>query len=306
MVLSTAALLVGVFLSNTSVMDQATNQVLQSISMCLGITGFAYTVLRHRVVDVSVVLDRTLVYGATTALVVGVVATMNSLALRATLGEGTSLLLQIVVPLALGIVLGKVRVYMDRTVEQVFFRSKYLAERALQDFARHCGHIENVQKLLQAAVTEIARHTRSPGVAFYELAEDGYFCMRQAGTVAYPAHVDMDDRAMVAARAELKAVDLSDYPGELGTDGCVFPMIVLGVLRGVLVCANRPGERFGSDEKQLLAQVASDVGAAWRILRARDNEDLVRALAKGTLKPAAARARAQALEATWMGQPLSA
>ena len=78
-------------------------------------------------------------------------------------------------------------------------------------------------------------------------------------------------------------------------------MTVLGVLRGVMVCANRPGEHLAADEKTLLSEVARAVGAAWRILRARDNEELVRALAKGTLKPTAARARAKALEAAWAG-----
>ncbi len=301
LLLSTAALLVGIFLSNTSVMDVATNEVVQSIFMCLGITGFAYTVLRHRVVDVSVVLDRTLVYGATTALVVGVVAAMNSLALRATLGAGAGLLLQIVVPLALGIVLGRVRSYMDRLVERVFFRAKYQSERALRNFARHCGHIEHIHRLLDAAVAAIRKHTASPAVAIYELKDDGYTCVRQAGKIPYPQSLDMDDAAMVAVRAEMKAVDLADFDSSLGTDGCVFPMTVLGVMRGVLVCANRPGVHFATDEKELLTQVARDVGAAWRILRARDNEEFVWAIAQGKIKPATVRTRAKSLAAAWSG-----
>ncbi|HSC47678.1 MAG TPA: hypothetical protein VLG68_06305, partial [Gammaproteobacteria bacterium] len=95
--LSFVFLLVSIFLSNSPVLDLITSQVIQNLSIVLGISGFAYAVLRHRMVDVRVVLDRTLVYGATTALVVGVVAAMNSLALRATLGENTGLLLQIVI-----------------------------------------------------------------------------------------------------------------------------------------------------------------------------------------------------------------
>jgi hypothetical protein len=301
LLLSTLVLMVGIFLSNTALMDASTNIVVQSASMCLGISGFAYTVLFHRVVPVSMILDRTLVYGAITALVVGVVAAMNSLALRATLGDGAGLLLQIVVPLALGIVLSKVRIYMDRVVEQVFFRSKYLAEKSLRNFARQCGHIDDAQKLLDAAATEVGRQMRSPGVAFYEITDAGYVCLRQKGSMRYPKRLDPNDPAIVAVRADLEPVGLSDYASALGADGCAFPMTVLGVLRGVLVCADRPGEHLASDEKALLAEVAREVGAALRILRARDNEELVRALAKGTLKPNAARARAKALEAAWAG-----
>jgi len=292
---------VGVLARDISVLGFVGTLALNSAGVSLGISGFLYAILRHRMVDVSVIIDKTLVYGATTTLVVGVIAAANSLALRATLGEGASLLLQVVVPLALGIVLGKVRIYMDRLVERVFFRKKYLAEQALKSFARHCGHIEDVQRLLDTAVSEIRRHTRSPALALYEITEQGYTRVRQTGDVTYPQHLDNDDPAVVAARAERKAMELSDFTSSLGKDGCVIPISVLGRLRGVLVLANRPGEHYAGDEKKLLTRVVRDVGAAWRILRARDNEEFVRAVAKGTLKPTAAKHRAQTLEAAWIG-----
>ena len=298
---SAVALIVAVSITNAIPLGFVTAAIVSRISVALAVLGFLYAVLRHRVVDISVVIDRTLVYGATTMFVVGVLAAVNSLALRATLGEGAGLLVQVIVPLALGIVLGKLRTYMNRIVERVFFRRKYLAEKALKSFARHCGHIEDVQHLLDAAVAEIRKQTGSPAVALYELGKKGYTCVRQTGDLTYPQHLDNDDPAVVAARAEHKSVDLSDLTSGLGTDGCVFPLTVLGVQRGVLVCANRPGEHYASDEKKLIAQVVRDIGAAWRILRARDNEEFVRAVARGTLKSAAAQKRAQALEAAWVG-----
>jgi hypothetical protein len=76
-------------------------------------------------------------------------------------------------------------------------------------------------------------------------------------------------------------------------------MTVLGTLRGVIVCRNRPHERYGSDERQLLAQVASDVGAAWRILRARDNEEIVVALATGAMPQKKLKEKAKALTLAW-------
>lgn len=306
LLLSLSCLLVSIFISNSQVLDLVTSQAVQSISIAFGISGFAYAVLRHRMVDVRVVLDHTLVYGATTALVVGVVAAMNSLALRATLGENTGLLLQIVIPLSLGIVLGKVRTYMDRIVERVFFRSKYLAERALKNFARHCGHIEDEQRLLDAAVQEIRRHTKSPAVALYEISAKGYARVRQDGEAVYTKQLHNDDPTVVAVRADQQPLELSDFKSGLGTDGCVIPITVLGRVRGVLVLANRPGEHYATDEKKLLVQVVRDVGAAWRILRARENEQFVWAVAQGDIKSTTARARAKALASAWSGPPVSA
>ncbi|HVC37116.1 MAG TPA: GAF domain-containing protein, partial [Gammaproteobacteria bacterium] len=301
MLWSLVPFIIGVFAVHISLFSYVVTQIVNNGGVGIGVSGILYAILRHRMVDVSVVIDKTLVYGATTTIVVGILAAVNSLALRATLGEGAGLLLQIVVPLALGIVLGKVRTYMDRTVEQVFFRRRYLAQQALKRFAKRCGHIEEVARLLDTAVAEIRRHTRAPAVALYETADEGYARLRQAGEGAYPQQLDKDDPAVVAARAERKAIDLAGLASGLGAEGCMFPIIVLGRLRGVLVCANRPGEHYASDEIKLLTRVVRDVGAAWRILRARDNEELVRALAQGTLKPAAARARAKVLEAAWVG-----
>ena len=295
---STAALLVSIFLSNTSVMDRVTTLAVQSAFIGVGFCGFAYAVLRHRVVDVSVVLDRTLVYGATTALVVGIIAAMNSVALRVTLGANTGLLLQIVIPLALGIVLGKLRTYMDRVVERVFFRRKYLADMALRTFARQAGHMESSARLLDAATREIQRHMHAPAVAIYSAEKQGYRRLRQAGEDVFPEKLDIDDTALVALRTERAAVELPDVGSALGDDGCVFPMIVLGNLRGAFVLLNRPSEHYATDERELLTEVASDVGAALRILRARDNEAIVEELADGKVPARALRERARAMRLT--------
>ncbi|MGA9853713.1 MAG: GAF domain-containing protein [Gammaproteobacteria bacterium] len=301
MLWSSVIWLVGIVVSNTPILNLQFSVVFTDITQLLGTMGFLYAVLRHRVVDVSVLLDRTLVYGAVTALVVGVLAAVNGLVQHAALGTSASLLLQVAVPLSLGIVLTRVRAYTDRIVERLFFRTKYLEEKALRSFARHCGHIQYIQSLLENAVAEIQRHTRSPAVALYEQSDDGYTCVRQTQKQMFPLQVHTDDVAMVATRAEQKAVDLSDFTSKLGADGCVFPMTVLGVVRGVLVCANRPGEHFASDEKELISQVAGNVGAAWRILRARDNEAFVRTVASGQLDIETAKARAQSLQTAWVG-----
>jgi len=289
----------GVFTSNWPVVNPLFALTFTDGTQFLGVAGMLYAILRHRVMDVSVVIDKTLVYGATTSLVVGVIAAMNSLAIRATLGEGTSLLLQVVVPLALGIVLGKLRGYMDLVVERVFFRAKYLADRALRNFGKQCAYITDMGKLLDAAVSEIRKHSRSPSVALYEAGTGCYACLRSAGESGFALVMDLDDPALVAVRAEMKPVELSELDSALGKDGCVFPIEVLGHLRGVMVCANRPGEHFSNDEKALLGSVVRDVGAAWRILKSRENEAFVLAVAAGDIKTTAVRKRAKALAGSW-------
>ena len=295
-------LVVSVTITNAQPFGYIVSYGISSLVFVFMVLSLAYALLRLRVVSIAIVFDRALVYGLVTTLVVGVVAAMNSVALRAALPPGASLALQVIVPLALGIVLGRVREYLDQLVERVFFRGKYLAERALRSFARHVGHFDDAVSLLEATVAEIHRQAGTPAVAIYSAEDSGYRRLKHVGEAAFPMALKNDDAALVAARAERRAIDLASIASAVGDDACLFPMLVLGNLRGVIVCKNRPGEHFGVDEKRLLTHVAREVGAAWRILRARDNEALVVALAEGelpTLK--AAREKARRLTLSWVG-----
>ena len=296
-----AALMVTVTLHNADVEPSLLIQSVYNGFYAFSIIAMVYALLRHRVVAVSIFMDRALVYGLVTTLVVGVVAAVNSLALRFALPSGASLLLQVVVPLSLGVALGRVRTMLDRVVEQVFFRTKYLSDQALRDFAGRAGYIDKVMDLLDATVREVSRHARATAVAIYSAEPDGFRCLRQTGATAFPAELGSNDDAVVALKARREAVDLQRLASVLGTDSCVFPMYVLGNLRGLLVIRNRPGEHFGSDEKVLLTHVAQAVGAAWRILRARDNEMLVTAMASGSVPSDTAFAEARRLALAWVG-----
>lgn len=295
-----AFLVFGIAVDDTVIFGFPASYIVGFVAALVGNVCFLYAVLRHRVVTLSVAVNRTLVYGSVTALVVGVIAAVNNLALKFALPAGAGLALQVIVPLALGIVLSKLRTLMDKLVEQVFFRGRYLTEQSLRGFARRAGHIDGAQDLIAATVREVTRHLGVSAAAIYSAETQGFRCMQQAGDGAYPASLGNNDDAVVAIRAEGTVTDLDRLSSALGTDSCVLPMLVLGNLRGLLVVRNRPGEHFGADEKTLLAEVAQEVGAAWRILRARENEALVLSLADGQLKTLkAARDRARALTLAW-------
>ncbi len=291
---------INIFLNNTAVLGPQVSSIVTNAALVLSLSGFLYALLRHRVVDVAVVIDRTLVYGGVTALVVGTLAAVNSLVQHAALGTNASLLLQVIVPLTLGIVLGQVRNYADKFVEQVFFRRKYLADKALRRFARHCAGYENTQGLLAAAVQIIHEKLGAPGVALYLRKDGQYAAAAQQGDISYPGSVNTNDAAFAAARSGVKDIDLSELCGALGSDGYVFPMGA----QAVLVCANRPGEHYASDERKLLAYVARQVGMALHALQIQESMQrleakakLVDALASGLL-PAAPEVQAKALELT--------
>ncbi len=302
MLWSSVVFVATVFIANTSIFGLLASTITYPFMLVIAMAGFLYAVLRHRVVDVAVVLDHTLVYGGMTALVVGVLAAVNSLVEHAALGTNTSLLLQVIVPLSLGIVLGRVRTYANRIVEQVFFRRKYLAEKALRRFARGCGGYESTKELLIATAQVIHGKLGTPSVAIYMRSRDNYTAVHCEGEMAYPENVKIDDPAFASARIDQKVIDLSELQSALGTDGYAFPMTAQGGLQGLLVCANRPGENYAADDRKLLVYMARQLGGALRELRTQEairqldaKAKLVDALASGLL-PVSSEIQAKARE----------
>ena len=274
--------LLGVVASNTPILTVQFSVGFTDTCQLIGVIGFLYAVLRHRVVDVSVLLDRTLVYGAITALVVGILAAVNSLVQHAALGTNASLLLQVAVPLALGIVLTRLRTYLDKIVERVFFRKRYLAYKALRRFAQICDSFEQADELMVTAIAEIRQHLGARGLAIYERRDDHYIRVCHEGDVHYPTQIKIDDTAFVAARADQNDIDLSELHSSLGTDGYAFPMTAHGEMQYALVCGNRPGEHYPADDRQLLAQLALEMGMALYALRMRAQSQVMEALARAT------------------------
>ncbi|MHB1897812.1 MAG: GAF domain-containing protein [Metallibacterium sp.] len=266
----------------------------------IAMAGFLYAVLRHRVVDVSFVLNRALVYAATTSLVLGLFALLESLIERTTLGHDASLLLELAVPLGLGAALSTVHRRIEAVVERFFFRHQYRAEIALRRFAQECAFVTQPENLFDLTVDQIARHAGAPRVALYERTAEAYVCIRQQGEPALPEQVTTDDLAFVGLRARNAELDLDDTQSQLGRDGYAFPLMLRGTLLGALVVGQRPGEHYAADERELLFHVAHEVGAALFALRARESQAFVRALAQGILKPEDAREQAIKLETTWV------
>ena len=278
--------------------DPAMTAALQQVKIVIIILLFAsytYAVLRQRLVDVRVAVNRTLVYGVLIALVVGIFAALSTFVERAALGRNANLFLELMIPLLLGIAIHTLRTRVEGWINRFVFRRKYRAEAALSDFARTCGFIENLAQLLDQAVDNVLRHTAAEGVALYECAATDCMRVRAAGRREFPAHMHNDDPAAVRLRAGDADIDLHTVRSMLGDDGCAFPLMVHNSLLGLLVCGPRPAEQYTADERRLLQHLARQTAAAWQALSMRDKARLVEALASGALEPQAARKQARRL-----------
>ena len=263
---------IGIVLADTNPLGPA-SFIAGMFTQDLALVVFLYAIVRHRVVDVRVVVSRTLVYAMTTSLVLGLFALFESLFERTALGHSASLVLELAVPLGLGVSLSTVHRRIDTLVDRLVFRRQYREETALRGFASESAFVNNPETLLDLTVEQIVHHARAPWVAFYEYGSKAYRRVCQRGEKDLPEAIATDDLALVKLRAHESDVDLHEAPSGVGREGYVFPLRARGHLLGVLVVGPRPDEHYAAEERELMAHVAQAVGASLFALRAQATEE---------------------------------
>ncbi|HEX6549238.1 MAG TPA: GAF domain-containing protein [Gammaproteobacteria bacterium] len=274
-----------------------TAAILGTLFTGIALCGFTYAVLRHQLVSIRFVVNRALAYGIVTSMVVGVFTVLTMLVERNTLGEGTNRLLELLVPLLLGITLHSVKKYVDDYINKWFFRRRYRAETALSHFARTCAYVDQPANLLKLTADELFRNSGAQSVSIYLIdpATAAARCVETRGA-ALPARIDTDDLALVRLRAGDTEINLHDVVSAFGGVGYAFPMAVRNKLIGIVICGPRPAEQYPADERKLFAHVASQVAVALHTLELQEQQNILRDIVAGALQSLPeVRTRAQAL-----------
>ncbi|HUN72077.1 MAG TPA: hypothetical protein VMU52_07175 [Steroidobacteraceae bacterium] len=258
--------------------------------LCMG--GYLYAAIRTRLVDVSFVVNRALVYAAITGSLFGIFSLLELGLHELAVGDKLSWALQAITALVLAVALSPLHRRLEHRVERIFFRKQRLAIATLRSFAAECAFIEQQSRLLETAIERL--HHCCDAVAIYERALAGYQLRGSKGR-AWPEAVDVDDPAFVSLRARRQEVDLHGLASAVGSDSVAFPMVVGEMLSGAIVCRPPAGEQFAPDIRAALAEAAHNVGASLYILRYREQARLVADIATGRIDESGARRRAIAM-----------
>ncbi|MCC7358871.1 MAG: hypothetical protein IT317_05310 [Anaerolineales bacterium] len=140
--------------------------------------GMAVAILRYRLFDIDLIIRRTLVYSAVSAVLAlayfGSVLLLQSV-FQAITGEGNNALVTVLSTLFIAALFGPVRSRVQRAIDRRFYRQKYDAARTLAAFgarARDVVALEQLSEELLAAVDATmqpahlglwVRHTSGPG-----------------------------------------------------------------------------------------------------------------------------------------------
>ena len=252
----------------------------------------AYAALRHRLLDVGFVLNRTAVIGITSALLVPVFGVLESLVERylseAGHVEGLFAELGIVVVLVslFRIVHAKVDVWVDAFV----FRERHADEVALNDFTRAAAFYTKRAAVVNEALELIKARARVKDAGLYLDAGGAYTAEGTTRAQALP-DLDVDDAVAVALRADARPLDVSNFKTSLAGERA-YPLTLAGKLQGFLVVGPRVNEeQMPPDIDAAVERVAEAVGKS---LESIEKERLRQEIAEARLDAARSRRDAAA------------
>ncbi|MDH7975188.1 hypothetical protein QH494_23640 [Sphingomonas sp. AR_OL41] len=235
--------------------------------------SLAYAVLRHRVIDLGFAINRTIVYGSVSAILLASFGLIEWGIEHLLPEEWIKASAWIDAGAAVMVYLAFHRVHdaVENRVEDVFFRKWRHNEEALRRFVATATHFDDEVTLASAFADELSRFAGEGPVALYRRdasSRDNAF-IRVAGSWGNsPLNLPRDDAAYALMRAENRPLDMSetrsDIPGVLA-----LPMLDHGALAGlVLMDLKAGGALFRPDEIAVLGRAAHDVGLALAALRA--------------------------------------
>ena len=262
-------------------------------AIAAGYFGLAYALLRHRLFDIGFVMNRALVYGAVSAVMLLAFGLLEWLSHKVVHFESQqqNAFLDAGIALAVFLAFNKVHHRAESTVERLFFHAWHVREEALRTFVRRAAHIATPDALVEAFHEALASFTQGAASAVYLHEADGTYRAHGASSVnAGP--IARDDPLAVALRTEPKPLHLEDV-GEREGFELALPMSHRGDVNGIVLLGRRPaGESYRPDEIELLGFAAHQVGLD---LHALEVESLRHALADAGIEIARAEAKVEAL-----------
>jgi hypothetical protein len=284
-VIATFALWVALYAASIIVNDLYTNVFVTSVlpaltyfALSLFAVAVAYGVIRHRVIDVSFILSRTLVYTILTAILVGIFALIDLFIGSWLERSQLAFALEIVAAVFIGLSLNAMHGRVDHFVDSVLFRRRHLAERRLERAAKTLPHSTTADFVDEALVVEPTQSLDLASSAVFRRRPDGRFERRFAlgWSDGSALALDPSDHLLIQLEAELDVLNLSDVrwpradiPTGLFQPLLAVPIVVRHRLTGfALYGGHVGGEALDPDEVRSLRLLAVPAGVAYDHLEA--------------------------------------
>lgn len=267
-------------------------------SICLAAYVFfitastAYAVLRHRIIDVNVVLGRTLVYTLLSGIVVGIFALVDLFFSHVLSKSNGGLIADVAVALVIGFFLNSMHGRIDRFVDGVVFRRRHIAEKHVELVAQSLRHATQASGVSSMLIEEpvrafdlqfgaLARRLTTDALEIVNATQRELVGLRLEAAEAICAYVSAERRALTVRDHFWRPRAFADAGVEAAIAVPVFSHDDLDAV--VFYGAHRNGTELDGDEIALIERLADAAGTAYDRLRMKELE---REVAELKLQPA--------------------
>ena len=237
-----------------------------------------YTILRHRLIDVSVLVGRTAVFGFVSLTIVAIFVlgewVVAKVLENAVPGGGkapASQLLVLGVALGIGLSARSIHAQAEKRMNQIFFANRARALGALRRFAMEAEVITDIPSLLKLAFDTVTENTDAHYVAVYMRDQREYRSLLSSeGTL--PASLGENDSLIVRLRRWAEPFE-NGRSANTFSEALFVPMSVRGSLIGLLVCGPKlERTHYLGDEIETLAHLALRVATAYAFMLQEQRE----------------------------------
>ncbi len=237
--------------------------------------GVAYPVLRHRLVDLNILVSRATVFTIVSMIMVGVFIVAEwgiakifeqSFGLSHDKSGLAAQLLTLVIVLALGMSARSIHGFVEERLTSAFFRKRLHGLAEIERVAREADAATDASDLMQLGVQTV-KHALSPlGVAYYLHRGDRYERCADAGAGNFPQTYRFNDGVPLRLRRWQEAFEVDDDSDER-LHMLFVPMTVRGDLVGFLCCGPKPDRTaYLEDETKALSLLAHHTAIATALL----------------------------------------
>lgn len=259
----------------------------------LGPYAFVYATLRHRLLDVTFVLNRTVVFGALAALVVTIVGAVDWGVGKLLSNTKAAIAVEAAATIALGFVLDRVHAVLERAVDRFVFAKRHAAEHHLERVTAGLAYAESRGAVLRAVVDEPVRALRLKSAAVF-VAEGSLYARGYAHgwRESDATSLAPDDPLVRLLRAERNLIDVAAARWELADEltpsvrpEIAVPLLMRDELLGIAFYGQRDdAATLDPEERRFLRRLGDAAAIAYEAVDAKEAK---RALAAANARLAA-------------------
>lgn len=224
-------------------------------------TAVAYTIVRHRLFNIEIIVKRTVTYALITAALVTIYFVLTA-GIRGLIGTRSSDLANIIATAVVAVAIAPLRDRTKKLVDQLFFRTSYDLPRMLTEFGDRARETFDAAHLLSLFVNmiELALYPTYIAILLTDPAT-GKLALRESLGLEPLDVPDLDPKAsaisgMLGVPITLEPLDLAPF-----RHATLLPLRLKDELVGLVVVGPRKSDQtYTSSDRTLLINLAQQLG----------------------------------------------